>query len=266
MNTNMRAAWVAIATFGSGMVGFGLQWLLPAQAIADGKGAVGAVSGLIVLLLALVLGLVIWSSYGVFTTQVAETLSLGPIVLQLDLALEQLGPQGAKGRDILKSQALSHKARFWGDARALRSQASYAISKSDTKDMAEFFAGVRPATDEEKQALATARQLSGSMIQTQLLMARQLASPVPPFLIMVVLGWAMLLFASYGVLYTFSAVSVAAAALGSIAVASAVMLIFELSQPYDGNFRISQKGADQLIAAIGGSAESSPNPAPGPLT
>ena len=102
--------------------------------------------------------------------------------------------------------------------------------------------------------MATARQLSGSMIQTQLLMARQLASPVPDFLIIVVLGWAMLLFASYGVLYTFGAVSVVAEALGSIAVASAVMLIFELSQPYDGNFRISQKGADQLIATLGASA------------
>ena len=130
--------------------------------------------------------------------------------------------------------------------------------------MAEFFAGVEPTTDEERQALATAKQLSGSMIQTQLLMARQLASPVPEILLIVVLGWAMLLFASYGVLYVFGAVSVVAEALGSIAVASAVMLIFELSQPYDGNFRISQKGADQLIAFLGASAESSPNPAPGP--
>ena len=97
MNMDLRAAWVAIATFGSGMVGFALQWLLPAQTIIDGKGVVGAVSGLIVLLLALVLGLLIWSSYGVFTTQVAETLSLGPVVLQLDWPSSNSARRGRRG-------------------------------------------------------------------------------------------------------------------------------------------------------------------------
>ncbi len=59
------------------------------------------------------------------------------------------------------------------------------------------------------------------------------------------------LFLSFGLLGTFNVVSVAAEALGSIAVASAVFMILEFSQPYSGLFRISPVGVDNLIAVIG---------------
>ena len=49
-------------------------------------------------------------------------------------------------------------------------------------------------------------------------------------------------------LNTFNVVSVTAEALGSIAVASAVFMILEFSQPYSGLFRISPVGVDNLIA------------------
>jgi hypothetical protein len=89
------------------------------------------------------------------------------------------------------------------------------------------------------------------LVETSLLMTRQLANPVPKLLIFVVVGWSALLFMSYGLLSTLNAVSVAAEALGSIAVASAVFMILEFSQPYSGMFRISPVGVDSLIAVIG---------------
>jgi hypothetical protein len=56
---------------------------------------------------------------------------------------------------------------------------------------------------------------------------------------------------SYGLLGAFNAVSVAAAAFGSLAVASAFFMILEFSEPYSGLFRISAVGVDGLIASIG---------------
>jgi hypothetical protein len=56
---------------------------------------------------------------------------------------------------------------------------------------------------------------------------------------------------SYGLLGAFNGLSVAIAALGSIAVAGAVFMILEFSQPYSGLFRISPVGVDNLIAVIG---------------
>jgi hypothetical protein len=50
----------------------------------------GAVGGLLTLLTALVLGLLIWTAYGVFSTQTAVVRSLATDVLQLDVALGDL--------------------------------------------------------------------------------------------------------------------------------------------------------------------------------
>ena len=105
MNMQVRAMWIAVAILSSGLMGFGLQLILPAQEIANGKGMVGLVAGLVALLLALVLGLVIWTSYGVYNTQVAEALSLGPMVMQLDHALEQLGTPGVGGANCSRRRS-----------------------------------------------------------------------------------------------------------------------------------------------------------------
>ncbi|HTR14053.1 MAG TPA: hypothetical protein VMI72_12575 [Roseiarcus sp.] len=252
MSMLARAGLVALGCFVCGLIGFAMQGAAPAQMLTDAKSMIGSIAGLVSLLLALVLGLVIWTSHSVYTTQIAEALSLGPVVLQLDHVFEQLGPRGLKGRALLKSQVLSHRHRFWGDGRQSRASSSYAISRSDSQDMADYFASLDPANDHERQLVATARQLSSSMIQTQLLMARQLATPLSPILIIIVVGWALLLFFAYGLSSAPNLISVVMEALGSTAVASAFLLILQLSQPYDGLFRISPAGIDQVIAAIGG--------------
>jgi len=72
-----RAAIVSLATFASALAGFGLQRLLPASYLADSKGMIGSVVGLDATLLALVLGLLIWTSHGLFTAQQAQLQTIG---------------------------------------------------------------------------------------------------------------------------------------------------------------------------------------------
>jgi hypothetical protein len=55
MHSYQRAIVVAAVTFGASIVGMALQHVVPAQALADAKGPVGAMVGFISLLLALVL-------------------------------------------------------------------------------------------------------------------------------------------------------------------------------------------------------------------
>jgi hypothetical protein len=251
MSALTKAALVAAASFVCGLVGFALQAVLPAQTMTDAHGMVGAISGLVSLLLALVLGLVIWTSHGVYTSQVSQALALGPIVLQLDHAFEQLGPKGIEGRALLKSQVLSHRERFWGEGRFTRSATSHLVAKEDAHVMAGVLSRVGPTDDRERGLVASAQQAYASMNQTQLLMARQLATPLSPILLVVVIGWSLLLFLTYGLSAPLNIVTAAMAGLGSIAVASAFLLILELTDPYDGLFRISPAGINNVLAAIG---------------
>ena len=249
MNPLSRTIWVAALTFVGGLLGFLLQWLLPVQAVTEAKGMVGSITGLVILLLALVLGLLVWTSYGVYTTQTAELQSLGPVILQLDFALEQYGPEGRAGRELLREAVIHARDRLWGGKTG--SIAPYAQARADLQNIAAFFGGLKPADDRQRELIATARPFFIQVIQTTLLMSRQLASPVPKLLLFVVVGWSALLFLSFGFLNAFNLVSVAAVALGSIAVASAIFMILEFSQPYSGFVRISPVGVDNLIATLG---------------
>ena len=55
-----------------------LQWVVPADVLTASKGSVGAMVGLVTLLLALVLGLLVFTAFSVFTTQQTEALFAGP--------------------------------------------------------------------------------------------------------------------------------------------------------------------------------------------
>ena len=94
-----RALIVAGLTFMSGLLGFFVQWLLPAQHEADANGVTGSIIGLVTLLFALVLRLLVWMSYALYANQNTESQSLGPLILKLDFVLVQYGPEARRGRD-----------------------------------------------------------------------------------------------------------------------------------------------------------------------
>ena len=118
MHSLNRAIFVALITFGASLVGMALQWVVPADVLTASKGSVGAMVGLVTLLLALVLGLLVFTAFSVFTTQRDEAYSLGPLVAEVDLALELYGPEAAGGRAGLRAALQRSRARFFGDCGA----------------------------------------------------------------------------------------------------------------------------------------------------
>ncbi len=69
MRAFTEAAAVAAVTFAASLIGMALQWVVPADVLTASKGSVGAMVGLVTLLLALVLGLLVFTAFSVFTTQ-----------------------------------------------------------------------------------------------------------------------------------------------------------------------------------------------------
>jgi hypothetical protein len=113
MDTLKRSIAVALAMFGASLVGMLLQHVVPAQALTDSKGTVGAMVGLVTLLLALVLGLLVFTAFAVYTTQRDQAQGLAQVVIELDLALERYGPEAAPGRAGLRA-ALARSAMASG--------------------------------------------------------------------------------------------------------------------------------------------------------
>ena len=136
-----RAALVMCIIFAGCMLGVLLQHSLPSQYIADAKSAITTIQGLVGLLLALVLGLLVWTSYGVYSQQQSEAHTLGSQVLQLDLALERYGPAADRGRELLRQELQASRERFWGaDGGSRPVRLTYGQSRAELRDFDGFFA------------------------------------------------------------------------------------------------------------------------------
>jgi hypothetical protein len=86
--------------------------------------------------------------------------------------------------------------------------------------------------------------------QSRLQMSFALTAPVSyPLLLTVSAGF--FLFCGFGLMSRGGVMSVVALAAGAIAVASAVWLILDLSNPYSGVFRASATPLEQVLAVMG---------------
>jgi hypothetical protein len=251
MNSLNRSIAVAAITFAASLVGMALQWVVPAEVLTASKSSVGAMVGLVTLVLALVLGLLVFTAFSVFTTQQAEAYSLGPVMIELDVILEQYGPEAIRGRVGLREALGRARRRFFGDPKRGPEAHTFEQTRATMHWMNTYFDSLQPPTDRQRQLLASARDLAKKFAETQMLMTRQLANPFPPYVLAVVVFWASALFLGNGLVAAPNAVAVLAHLAGALAIASAIFLILELSQPYTGVIRLKPGGLDRLIELLG---------------
>ena len=231
MQSLTRAIVVALTTFGASVVGVALQWVVPADVLTASKGSVGAMVGLVTLLLALVLGLLVFTAFSVFTTQRDEAYSLGPLVAEADLALELYGPEAAGGRAGLRAALQRSRIRFFGDSERGPQPFTFEEMRAIFLSQNSFFDRLKPATEAQRGLIATARDQVRKLADTEMLMARQLASPFPPHVLTVVVCWAAALFLGNGLVAAPNAVSVLAQFAGAISIGIAIFLFSNSVRP-----------------------------------
>ena len=239
--------------FAAGSLGLLLHRVLPEEHMTGGgKDMLGAVVGMVTLLSALVLGLLIWTAYGVYAGQNIAIQTLAAKALQLDLALSDYGPE-ANGVRAQVRQALGKTIdEIWGSKEGDAFIANnFATAIHNMRAREASLAGLHPSTDAQKDALAAAKAAVDSIGQSRLQITFALASPVSIPLIIIVVAWAAFLFFAYGLMSGGSLTSFVATTAGALAIASAAYLILDLSSPYSGLFRPSPAPFEQVMGVTG---------------
>ena len=243
---------VAVLAFVSGVAGLYLQKLLPDPHTSDrSRDMIGAIVGLISLLLALVLGTLIGSAYSFYATQKSEMETFAARSVQLDLALAEYGPETKPARERMKVTLQGVRDMVWGDG-ANKSPPDLTIAEPlpHLRELDEYVASLDPKTAAQKQFAAAAAGDAAAIEQTRLLISMQLASAQSWPLVVIVVSWALILFCGYGVLSRINATTLTALGFGAFAVGSALFLILELSQPFTGVFRVPSGAYDQMLASL----------------
>lgn len=239
-------------TLGAGLLGLWVHTRLPEDLKNDGaRAVVGQVTGLVSLLLALVLGTMIGTSFAFYGAQKAAIETLSSQVLMFDQALAQYGPETRPARDRLRDSVEQAYNTFWGDADPDPNILSVSIPLASAQASRAFLATLKPETDLQKQAVASANALVGQIEQGRVLMDLQVAStPVSPGFLLVLVLWAVVLFFGMGVFVRSNGLVLSAITFGAICVAFAVFLILELGLPYSGVFRAPGVALHEALAII----------------
>ena len=254
MTADKFAIIAASCVFAGVAIGLFLQHYLPDQLTTGGpRDMIAAVVGLLTLLAALVLGLLIWTAYGVYASQNAAIQTLAAKDLQLDLALSDYGPEARNARLQLRDGLRKTIDEIWradaGNSAFAANNFSAAL-RSLRARQAELDK-LHPSTDQQTRALAVATATVDALAQARLQMSFALSAPISLPLINTVLGWAVLMFCGFGLMSKGNPMSIAIAIVGALAVASAFYLIIDLSNPYSGIFRISPAPIEQVLDVMG---------------
>jgi hypothetical protein len=254
MSSDRFALLVAVAIFAAGLLGFALQRVLPEHHTTGGsRDMIGAIVGLLTLLCALVTGLLVWTAYGVYSSQNTQIQGLATKVMQLDLALSDYGAEAIPVRAQIRDALGRTIDQVWGaslsDGNFAAGNFASAIQNMRSREKA--LATLHPSTDAQKQALAEATSMSDAIAQARMQMSFGLSAPVSYPLVLTVVGWVVCLFLGFGLTARATVTSVLALAVGAVAVASAVLLILDLSNPYVGVFRASSAPLEQALAVMG---------------
>ena len=160
MNPEKFAVAVGAAVFVGGSLGLILHRALPEKHVTGGaKDMIGAVVGLLTLLSALVLGLLIWTAYGVYAGQNVAIQTLAAKALQFDIALSDYGPEANGARAQLRQALGKTIDEIWGsdESDANFAAKNFAAAINNLRNRAAVLDALQPSTDAQTRALASAK-------------------------------------------------------------------------------------------------------------
>lgn len=245
-----RCLSIATIAFMCAIAGFYVHAVSPFEA-AQSVDMIRAVSGLIGTLFAVVLGLLVSSSYATFNSHQADFDSLVSTVANIDLLLKHFPRESDAPRILLKNLVLRLLSRYWPDKSGNSPvEVSYHQLSNDVADILEINNATEKFDTISRDDLNAIRGFSSKFVAIQSNIIRSLSSQMPALLLVVIFGWACLLFFLYGCLSDGNVLAMFFLFLGAIAIASANFLIFELTHPYQGIFKVSSGAFDLLLDSM----------------
>jgi hypothetical protein len=206
-------------------------------------------AGLVGTIAALVLGLLINSASSGFEAQRSEVRQIATDVILLDDLLQQYGPETKPVRQLLREAVNEMVERIWHDLDARHAAVTYNIGTIGAKVYADIHA--LPAETAVKKALVTqALQMAIPISQARLMLYERSKSSLPVPILVVLLFWLTVLFASYCLFSPVNPTSGVSLVLVALSASAALFLILEMGEPFSGFMQISSLSIRTALSPI----------------
>src|SRR5215469_13114470 len=218
---------------------------------SDSKDVVRLVMGLVVTTVAIALGLLVGSAKSFFDTQNAEMAQLAANYVMLDRLLAQYGPDANDARAALRTALARQIERREG---VLGTNKLYSDIKSGAtmgESIVEKIHGLVPKDDDQKFFKEQSLGLEVQLGQLRWLMYEQNSVPFPSFLLVMLIGWLIVLFVSFGIFAPRNPLVLAGFLVSAAVVCGAILLILQMYHPQRGLIRVSDAPLRAAMAQLG---------------
>jgi len=232
-----------------GLIAFGLilasiavgltmrHWVPEAHISGDSKDVIRLATALIGTMAAVVLALLFSSTRTSFETTNASVGRMTTSVVELDHMLREYGPDGEALRRALRQDVAAIVGAIWQDDATIQHPAHPDAPEGQVTVLTKL-GQMTPATPLQAALLVRALSVSGDLEQIRLsLLAQPTDSLSKPFVTVLVL-WLCFIFLSFSMSAKANTTLVVILVICAFSASSAIYLILELEQPFDGLMQI----------------------------
>jgi FtsH-binding integral membrane protein len=217
----------------------------------DSKDVVRLAMALVVTTVALALGVLVGSAKTFYDTQNAEMAQIAANYIMLDRILSYYGPESADARaELRKVLAL----QLEGSGRVVAPSKTYLEIKSGAKVGDTLFDKVQrlsPRDDSQRYYKQQCMNLGIQLGQMRWLMYEQNAVPFPSFLLIMLVGWLIVLFVSFGIFAPRNPLVLVGMFASATAVCGAILLILAMYQPQGRLIQVSDTPLRAALQQLG---------------
>ena len=248
------AVIIALSSFGLILVSIGgglfLRYKLPDSHLSgDSKDVIRLATALIGTMAAVVVALLFSSTRSTYEATNSQVARLTAGVVELDQLLKEYGgPESLELRGALRNDTASTVSAIWRGDAPVTAQLLRPVTQEDT--VLYKLRQLEPKTPVQTAIKARALAVSNDIEQTRLILLAQPPDTLSrPFITVLVL-WLCFIFASFSMSSKANPTLVAVLLICGFTASTAVYLILELGQPFDGLLQLSNRALRHALPPL----------------
>ena len=171
------------------------------------------------------------------------------LIIQLDSNLRGIGPEAEPARQLLKNAVESTMNQLWGNKR-VKSDALSDTNKRELGQLQKMLFSLPAKTEMQREAQANALKALSELARLNAVAFTQQGSDVMTPLLVVVSCWMMITVLGWNLFAPCNRMVMAVNVVCSLSVASAIFLILEMDQPFNGIVEISDTAMRAALAKL----------------
>ncbi len=237
---------------GGVLAGMFARTVLPAQHLADdSKDVIKLGMGLVATMTALILGFMVASAKSAFEAQDTALKNIAANVIKLDRVLAGYGPETGEIRQMVRRAVIYRLHLTWPEDGPSVARLD-APEQAPAPDLIESgILGLAPKNDAQRWLQSQALQITSNVLGTRWLVLARDNDATPLVFLVVVVSWLTVLFMGFGLFAPRNATVTLVLCVCGASVASALFLILELGEPYDGLVKLSSAPLRYAVSQLG---------------